>query len=256
MTSKKGSLWKTSWNRGRGTPAPPKSGDMSFFLNFAEKDVVGSAVYLGSVPATLAAGLPCWFGIVGIGPEPNKGFSAGPGFDNALPYSTINSLLSTAGVGGLPLLGAGEAAPATAPFSYVCPALYIVRPVDAGFSVRMILSKGLATSYDVSEDAFTPASFPVRFAPNTGGLHGLAGGPFDLTQAEIDYWFDELKSTLIIPPIPGKTSNLYSADSVVGTVPAVLPNLGSAGAAQNLDYTVISGAPSPTNELLPAYFTY
>jgi hypothetical protein len=255
MTAKKGSLWKTSWNRGRGTPAPPKLGNMSFFTDFAEDGVLGSAAYIGSAPSTLADGLPFWFAVVGIDTDTTKSCTASPGFGPVRATSSETALASSALIGGeLVLVGAD--APVAAPSPYVCPVLYLVRPVGSGFSIRTIVSKGLISEYTVSTDVFTPATFPVSIAPSIGGIHGLAGGPFALTPDEITAWFDTLKSTLKIPEIPGKTTNLYSAESVAGTVPAVLPNLGSAGAAQDLDYTVLSGAPPSTNQLLSAYFTY
>lgn len=255
MTSKKGSLWKTSWNRGRGAPPSPIVGNMAFFQNFRSA-VVNNAFYTTGVLSTLGAALPFWFGVVGIRPLGDQKFSAPNTLDSIRPTSdtdlvningTVNGLISVT-------FDLSVAAPGN---DNVCAALVQVTKDPSGttFTVRVRLCDQVEQVVH-GDAASVPPAFPLTMSPNAlpGAFHGLCGGPGVLTADEMKTWFKQLKATLVIPGIPGKTTHRYSAGVVFPLVPALLANLGT-DATQNMTLTTV-GAPAPANVLIPVRFPY
>lgn len=255
MTSKKGSLWKTSWNRGRGTPLPDPVGQMAFFQAFRGPDALDNAFY-GTAPTVSSLGteLPFWYASVGIRTSGNLQSVNAPSAFETKPSSDVGYVAATgdvSGVGTNLLLGVpGD--------DFVSATLITVIKTGAtSFRARQFLDDQV---YQVIDgDPFTPATLGLSFAPNRspGGLHGFAGGQgFTPTDAEIHEWFRALKANLQIKEIIGKTTHRYSAADAYPLVPATLTNLGTAGAAQNLAYTVVGGAPVPANNLISVRFPY
>lgn len=253
MTSKKGTLWKTSWNRARGTPEPAPVAKMRFFTDF-EKIPTYNCIYETPGNLTLlGATLPFWVAMVGIGNGGQRMESV-----EVINNFNVSSAIPTISGAGNFDSGGFTASLTAVGSSYVAAAVCIIKDVVPGvsFSVRGILDNQVS-SYDVRAAPFSPPANPLSLIPGTasGGLHGFAGGPFEPTLAEVNQWFLDLKATGQIQDIPGKTSHRYSAASVVG-VPVLLPNLGSAGAAQDMDLITLLGNPNPQNVETLVRFSY
>jgi hypothetical protein len=253
MTSKKGSLWKTSWNRGRGTPIPEPVGKMAFFQNF--KDGVDSTFYKTTPDSTLGLALPFWFGIVGIRTGDQK--VTGPDtLDNLRPFSDTDIINATGTVNGVASVLYDVSLP-VAGDDYVCAALVRVTEDADGttFTVRVRLCDQVEARFQ-GDSITVPPSFPLVLNPNElpGALHGFCGGPGLLTDAEVRTWFRQLRSMLAIQKIPGKTTHLYSAAAVYPLVPATLTNLGS-DATQDMALST-TGTPAPVNVEIPVRFAY
>lgn len=254
MTAKKGSLWKTSWNRARGS-APQGTVDMAFFRNF-RLDALNSAFYETAVPATIGAALPFWFGIVGVrSVAGDQHVTAAPSIEHVIPSSETDSVAVSGFIGGAPsaFINLGLAVLGD---DYVCAALVRVTqdPTGTGFTVRTRLLDQVEAI--VQGDNYLTPTFPLSLAPSVlpGALHGFCGGPGLLTNAEVRQWFKDLKANLAIQPIPGKTTHLYSAAAVYPTVPSPMANLGT-DATQDVSLTTV-GAPTPENVLIPVRFAY
>lgn len=250
MTAKKGSLWKTSWKRSGVSPPAPILGDMLFFQDFA----LGADIARYSTspnPSSLGLTLPYWFAQVGL----RSGHASNniPGYTNFSANSDTDEVNAGALIGfgpaGLTLSVPGD--------DNLSAAIVVVRPyVTPGppatfYQVLVVLDDQVSQTF-TRLVPYTPPTDPLSIQPGQlpGAIHGLAGGPYDLTPDEIHQWFTDLKANLAIQPIPGKTSHLYSAASVVG-VPAVLPNGGSAGAAQDMNLSVTGAPPAPQNSPIP-----
>jgi hypothetical protein len=248
MTSKKGSLWKTSWNRGRGTPPAPIVGNMAFFQDFNAG--ANLSHYATVVNTTLGLALPYWFAAVGI----NRGsqFALESGFNITVSSDTdrIDAQASVPGALAAASLGvSGD--------SYVSAAIAIVTDAGGGVPRLRVRFEDQQVVTSVGPVPYGPPPSLLQLFPLglPGGLHGLCGGPGTPTDFEIKTWFKQLKNLLTIPPIPGKTTHLYSAGAVFPAVPAVLTNLGT-DATQNMNLVITLGAPTPANNLIPVRFAY
>lgn len=247
----KGMVWKTAWNRKRGTPevAPV---NMAFFREFltGAGDAVNRAIYETAGVSALGSTSTFWFGAVGVY----------AGFIRALPtfevqttsvvdlVTAVVSLIGSVSETDLPVNGA----------DFICAVLVSVTPDDAGGCRVAVRVDDQVTAFG-SAVAFSAVTDPILFSPGglPGALHGFCGGQGTTpTQLEVRQWFRDLKTNLAIQEIPGKTTHRYSAASAFPLVPTPLPNLGSAGAAQDLTLTTLSGTPVPTNVLLPVRFPY
>ncbi len=253
MTAKKGTLWKTSWNRGRGTPNPDSVGNMAFFINFFGD--FGVARYQSAALSTLGTSLPFWFAAVGSGVGGTfRAGSISAGWDATVdgdvsPFeaSFIAKVAPTFGNIHDEMIVPGA--------TFVEAVIVEVSAHGTGYRVRAFFEN---QQYQVvySDAAYVPmsGSVPIQLFPaESGAFHGGCGGNSALTGDEMRQWFLDLKSNLEIQPIPGKTTHLFTATSVFPLVPATLPN--GAG-AQNLDYTVVSDQPVPTNVLVPVRFNW
>jgi hypothetical protein len=251
MTSKKGSLWKSSWNRGRGTPIPDFVGQMAFFENF--QSGANNAVYTTSVNSTLGLALPYWFAAVGIGSAPhtvlvNNGFTISPASDVNAVYVDVTVAPGATGTAGLAVAGD----------QYVSAVVVVVDDAGGGVPRARIYFEDQVVVTAVGAGAYSSPASPLLFSPYLlpGGLHGFGGGPGIPTGVEIHTWFKQLRTLLLIPPIPGKTTHLYSAGVAYPAVPATLTNLGTAGAAQDMTLSTLFGAPTPQNNLVYVRFAY
>lgn len=253
MTAKKGMLWKTPWNRGRGTPIPNPLNKMWFFSAF-EQDLSNIVRYETAADLTiLGASLPFWYAVVGINPGNQYVDSA-----NILqtPYARSDSsrVYANGGSGGV-----GYTIELPVPSTLFLGALFvIVKEVGTDFGVRSILNDQ-AADWVTAASPFPPGPpSPLVLYPGVaaGGLHGFAGGAGEPTLDQVHQWFADLKDTGVIPAIAGMTSHRYTAANTPGTVPAVLTNLGSEGAGQNMDLTVVSGAPVPVNQQLSVRYNW
>lgn len=251
MTSKKGSLWKSSWNRGRGTPIPNPIGKMAFFENF--QSGANNATYTTSVNSTLGLALPYWFAVVGIGSAVhsvlvNNGFTISPASD--VGVVSVDTVVAPGAVADAELVVAGDL--------YVSAAVAVVDDAGGGIPRVRVYFEDQVISTGVGLGAFAPPANPILFLPGQlpGGLHGFGGGPGIPTGVEIHTWFKQLKALLAIQPIPGKTTHLYSADAAYPAIPATLTNLGTAGAGQDMTLTTLSGTPAPQNNKLTIRFAY
>jgi hypothetical protein len=253
MTAKKGGLWKTAWNRGRGTGIPDPLGPMAFFQDFASPGNTARYSTLG--PSTLATSLPFWYAAVGMRYGPTQGpVSANPAFFQIKPGSVTDLVSAIGNLSGadtyvLPLAVPGD--------DFISASLVVVEASGLLFRFRVHLDDQVSQRFD-STGPFVPATFPISISPGPlpGAFHGFAGGSVVPTIAEIKQWFTTLKTSLKIPEIPGKTTHRYSVASIPpATVPPILPNIGSAGFAQDMTLSVV-GAPTPANVLIPTRFAW
>lgn len=247
-------IWKTPWNRARGTPDVDPSGNMPFFNTFDDGD--GNRwEYRSAAVSTLGAALPFWYGLVGIGIGGNFGAGGfGGGGWNAAVSGNLTQVTYTAAVNPTFTLADITDSMTVPDISFVEAVIVVVTVLDGGYRVRAYFQNQQYLVFD-SVAAYVPGAPTLQFQlPFQGALHGAAGGAFDLTSDEMSQWFLDLKSNLAIQAIPGKTSHLYSASSVFPLVPAVLPN--GAG-VQTLDLTAV-GAPVsvPANTMVPVKFNY
>jgi hypothetical protein len=246
MTSKKGSLWKTSWNRGRGTPIPDTIGDMAFFQDF--NFGVNLASYATGVNSSLGLSLPFWFAAVGIRAGGQQVQFSGANRINPLSDADLVKVSATVGTTvDVELAVAGD--------DFVSASIVVAEATTLGYSIKVYFEdQVLQIQQEVLP--YFPGAALLRFLPSSlpGALHGFAGGPGVPTPAERHAWFQQLRALLTIQPIPGKTTHLYSAGAVYPTVPALLTNLGT-DATQDLTL-VTFGAPTPANVLIPVRFAY
>jgi hypothetical protein len=223
---------------------------MAYFQDFLSPPDV--ATYSTVVPSTLGISLPFWFAVVGIRQgSPIANVSASPSF-GAIAASTAGQVIADVVVGtanGIPSLAViGD--------DFVSAVIVVARSSGLTYIINVRLDDQTSV-FDPAVGLFPPVTGPLILNPRTlpGAIHGFAGGSSEPTNAEIKAWFTTLKVTLKIPPIPGKTTHLYSADSVFPAVPGFLPNLGSAGPAQDMTLVVV-GAPTPANVLIPTRFPW
>ncbi len=253
MTFKKGTLWKTSWNRGRGGPPSSVAGQMAFFTGFASEDNADNSAYFTAGLPTLGSSSPYWFAVVGTGA------ATGSSFFGSLPRYSAEVSSFTTGVckaEGQILSAAGD---------YLAS---LLNQGDGSVSAVLVTVQGTTDvqvqvcfadqvfQYIADAGTFAAPNVQLSMYPfSGGGLHGACGGNVLPTDAEISQWFADLKSNLAIGGVPGKTTHLYSAASVFPAVPATLLNSQNPG-TDNLDYTVLSGAPTPANVLLNVRFPW
>jgi len=247
MTAKKGSLWKTSWNRGRGSAPPNILGQMAFFQNFTSGSDI--AQYRTSVNSTLGLTLPFWFASVGINPSAQQAaspaFQTSPSSDLDIVSISADALLTGS---GLSLDVVGD--------QFVSAGLSVVTALDSTFVVRThFLDQMMGSATGTGPYSPNAGLLHLTSALLPGGFHGFCGGPGAPTLAKIHAWFKALKSNLAIQPIAGMTSHLYSAKQAYPTVPATLLNLGT-DATQNMSLVTVSGTPAPQNNLLDVRFAY
>lgn len=247
MTAKRGTSWKTSWNRKRGTPEVTPV-NMAFFRTFSST-ITPEAVYQTTGDSTLGATATFWFASVGV--HFNQFARASPAL-GVQPTSALDNVAAVGFVSGTGFL-------AELPVSgddFVCATLVTVTAVGAGARFAVHVDDQVSTFGTVA--TFTPATLELILdaASLPGAFHGFAGGEgVNPSLVEIRQWFKDLKRNLAIQEIPGKTTHLYSAAAVYPLVPGTLTNLGS-DATQDLTLTTLSGTPSPTNVLLPVRFPY
>lgn len=257
MTRRTGTLWKTSWNRRRGTPIPDPV-DMPYFILFDNGDG-NIAQYRSPVDSLLGETLPFWFGVVGLGL--GGGFRAGGASSSGWAgtvFGSPGSPDSTIGGASSVAPGTGESLSMTVPgtVGYAEAVLVVVEEDGSGFRVRTYFN---AQEYIVvySTDPYTPPApgVPLILDPGeAGALHGGCGGDGLLTTAEMSEWFAALKRNASMPSIPGKTTHFYSAADVFPSVPNPLPSAGTE--AQDLELLVIEGQPAPQNIMLPTRFNW
>ena len=256
MTTRRGMLWKTPWKRDRNKAPLPPGGEMAFFQNFDSG--ANSSAYKSVGNTMLGQSLPFWFGAVSaqqntltnfFGAVPGAGF----GFSAGLLGGTAG-LVSGNAEAAPSLVSNGQLAvrPAAGTIAVVA-ILAIVEQAGAGYRLTTYFCRlGQPIKQTVTPYA-PPGATQLVLSASTGLIHGAAGGAGVPTAAQVQSWFQQLKLNREVGEIPGLTSHLYSATSVYPLVPAVLPN-GAGG--QNMDYTVIAGAPTPTNVLLAVSFPW
>lgn len=254
MTFKKGTLWKTSWNRGRGTPPTSIVGQMAFFSDFQTDDLSIYSEYRTAAPPGLGAVSPYWFAAVGTG-----GFG---GFFGSFPAYTAtvrgNNTTGLVDVDGRVISSAGDymASLLNQGPDSVSAVLVTVQVVATDVQVQVYFADQI---YQFIADAgsFSPPSVPLLLYPggSTGRIHGACGGDVMPTADEVAQWFADLKANLEITAIPGKTTHLYSAASVFPAVPVTLPNDQNPG-TDDMTYTVTSGVPTPANTLINVRFPW
>lgn len=264
MSWKKGTQWKSSWNRARQI-APGSQFEQMWFMNLADG-------YQAANPAPFPfQGTTFWMGLVTKQFGTVEGITVfseisqqllGSGIyyrhystytpTTLFPYYTEAAALDS---GGSPennypaskYLNSGVTLGGS-----VLVSLITVQPESLGSRVRVWMDGGLRYSevvLAVVPAANKPRLFHTTTASGNHPFHGFAGGTVIPTDDEIYTWFQAVRSNLEIQEIPGKTTDLISATSVAPLAPALLPN-GSTGQ----DFATVGGA--PTNSLDTVIFNY
>lgn len=256
MTAKRGSLWKTSWNRSRGHGDPPQF-NMNFLVGF--NDAMGNeGAYQSALAAALGAAVPFWFGAVGVsgGSLPAAARFRSLGAWSAAPFDTTSDSQYDALVGAAALADSLAGGPL-----FVSAVLFRVTAFAPTFRVEALFNRQQWQNTVGGLPYVAPAQpLEITFPSPLSAFHGGCGGAGTPTDAEMLKWFDDLKSSLSIQPIPARpglsTDHLYRADPV-GPAPDPLPDLG-AGPAQNLPIVIVSGAgaPAPTVAAGPVMFSW
>lgn len=258
MTFKKGTLWKTSWNRGRGTPPTSIVGQMAFFSDFQNVDLTNNARYFTAAPPSLGSAPPFWYAVVGMGGTVAGGggsFSTLPAYDGTVSGDGSTGLLEAEGqvmsASGDYLLSLANQGSDT-----VSAVLVIAQLVASAIQVRVFFADQMY-QYIADAGPFSPPSLALSLHPSgpLGRIHGACGGDVVPTDDEVAQWFADLKANLEITAIPGKTTHLYSAASVFPAVPVTLPNDQNQG-TDDMTYTILSGAPTPANTLINVRFPW
>lgn len=255
MTRNSGTVWKTSWNRKRGTPEVDEV-DMAFFREFTtgSGDNVNRCQYETDETSKLGSSATFWFAMVGY--RSNQ-------VANAIPAFSVAAFTGIAGLGPASVDASGEVSGTSFDVSldvnadnFVSACVVVVTPADAGARFTVYLDDQVYGYGTVETFESADSNLIMNAQSLPGALHGLCGGQgFTPTNAEVKQWFWDLKTNLSIQDIPGKTTHRYSAAEVYPLVPAVLPNLGTEP-GQDMGLVSLSGTPAPTNVILPVRFPY
>jgi len=258
MTKKVGTQWKTSWKRDRKRGPLPPGGNMVFFGNFVSG--VGTGLYRSAAMSALGQTLPFWFGAVGVQSanlSPQGFFGPSTGFRATVSGTLVPPVVSGTAFASPLVLNATKAASGSSfgGANFVVSAfIATVQTTSTGaLLLTMYFCNSSTPSISTAAAYVPPGVSPLDLDASAGFLHGGVGGPGTPTAAQIAAWFQDLKRNVLIGPIPGMTTHLYSATSVFPAVPPVLPN--GAG-PQVLNFTVLAGAPAPTNTKIAVSFPW
>lgn len=265
MTAARGMLWKTAWSRRHGGLVNQPAKGMWFF-NLQELDVdYWSYNSLVAAPSFAANPSPVWIGMVcyASGPSGVGLVEAGNGVFQGLAFGGSNfvdtdgkddvgfNFDAAAAIVNVDANGAGI-------FNFnwqtVDVVLATVVPELGGSRIEVWLDNQRVASV-FTANPYVPQNTITRLRglSTQPTLNGVVGGTGVLTTAQIRQWFMDVRDAADIQPIPGMTTDLWSASSVQPLVPLVLPNL-AGGQALNL---TANGAPvAPTNTLVPVSFNY
>lgn len=275
MTATKGMLWKTAWKHRTGGFVDQPTVGMWFF------DLSGGGAGFWRYQAAAAlptfsgtdpwwCGIVCYSGVTSAsvarldaGVAPGNGFSItvsssigplppdvpAPSPAERQDFSTlVNAALGAAEISnGSPVLVYN--------FNTVSVYLMRVHVVSGQIQGEIFADNALLKAFPTLPAAgpYVPPASPFRFQCLTAGINGIVGGPGYPTDAQIADWFNAVRDAQDIQPMPGMTSDLWSAKFVAPAAPAVLPNLAG---GQVLTLTP-NGAPTPaSNNLIQVSFNY
>jgi hypothetical protein len=267
MTSKKGSLWKTSWGRRSALGYQQLAGEMWFFDLLNESDgAYYRYVSAAPNPFVFANPVPFWWGAVFKGANTGAMKFACDGVNNGVDgvYTSLaatDSAPARAFLANVVSSGLPNASFTSVELNYLLGQVVAVlfTAVDLGdgnvrihgYCDRLYLGYVDVLGYIAQTGVFSLYQTGDFVGSN---VHGFVGGTGTPTEAQIDQWFADTKANFEIAEIAGMTTDRFSATSVQPLVPAVLPN--QVGGGQDLDLTAFGAPGAASNTLLPAYFNY
>jgi hypothetical protein len=263
MTSKRNTLWKTSWRRtgpALGTGPDP----IWFFNNFGDNNGVSLFQQPAAAP-TVGTSDPFWAGAIlgtALPPASLGGCNVGAGgnWDLSLVGSNF-TFPASIDVATSTLVG--NYAEVTVP-PYNSPlsgfqaravvALITVQTVSGQVRQTLWIDGAIRAVSDVN-GPYAPGPSLFSLSPQAALINSYVGGNALPTDDEVRTWFAATRQALSAQPIPGKTLDRYDAGTTPGVVPNPLVNLAG---GQNAPLIQIGGGPFPTpaNTLFQATFGY
>lgn len=273
MTTKRGTLWKTSWRRQKpaiaAEPVP-----MWFFKN--DGGAPGSNFLFQQPLASPAIGdtvPPFWMGMIcgsevfttpSLSPPEGSGvfrtsswqaevqhFSPSSGQPNLL-RAIVSGGVSPNLIEPLPLLDS----PLSPIVLRAVVLMLVVEKVGAADLLESVWIDGALRQQRQTTTTYAPGTLGTTFDPARSYINSMAGGNALPTTQEIQDWFQQSRYALPFPvaqQIPGKTLDQYDAGATPGVVPNPLVNLAG---GQNAPLIVSGFPPNPANLLLNATFAY